>query len=151
MSKSGSKSSQKVCTKYIDTLDSVSRSRYESKLTSVKNVDPYENTEWSEDVDLARFPPVKKDDISDYLVHRTSYYTRKKFKAEKALGAHKQLTLGWVNKISTHTPHGCDNTIVIAQVDLDLIISLFRSTILRLQIPTPQISQASTLFVSLSA
>ena len=113
-SKAGKKIGTKVLEKYIDTLDSVSRRRYESKLCAVNNVDHYENSEWSENV--ARLPPVEQVDISDYLVHRTSYYTREKFKAEKALGAHNQLTSGWVKKILTHKPRGCGNTIIIAQV-----------------------------------
>ena len=82
-------------------------------MCAVNNVDPYQNTEWSEDV--ARLPSVEQVDIRDYLVHRTSY-TRERFKAEKALGAHNQLTSGWVKKILTHKPRGCGNTIIIAQV-----------------------------------
>lgn len=100
--------------KYVDTLDSVSRKRYESKLSTIGGLDPYENGQWSDDVGL--FPPVAQDDISDYLVHRTSYYTRKSFKANKQLGAHNQQTSGWVKKLLAHKPRGCDNTIITAEV-----------------------------------
>ena len=104
------------------TLDSVSRRQYENKLCTVNNVDPYQNSEWSEDV--ARLPSIKQVEISDYLVHKTNYYTLEKFKAEKALGAHNQLTSGWVKKILTHKPWGCRNTIIIAQPQVRIIVHI---------------------------
>ena len=61
MSKAGNKIGEKVCEKYINTLDSVRRRRYKRKLCEVNNVDPYQNSEWSEDV--ARLPSVKQADI----------------------------------------------------------------------------------------
>ena len=96
MAKPSQKSEKKVQEKYIDSLDKVSRERYEQKLTLVKNVDPYELTGWSDDPGI--LPPVEKDDINEYLVHRTSYYTRQQFKAEKSLGAHNQMTSGWAGE-----------------------------------------------------
>ena len=105
----------KVHVKYVDSViagDGKRISCVQYTLTHAKN------QEWSEDV--ARLPPVEQADISDYLVHRTSYDTSRKFKAEKALGAHNQLTSGWVKNIFTHKPQGCENTTIIAQRSVSL-------------------------------
>ena len=100
--------------RYIDSLDKAARCRYEAKLVAVKNIDPYQNLIWTDDPKY--LPPVEQDDISDYLVHRTSFYTRKKFKAYKQLGAHNQHTSGWVKTIYTHKPRDCENIIATAEV-----------------------------------
>lgn len=84
------------------------------KLSSVNGVDPYETPEWSNDVKL--LPLIEQEDIADYLVHRTSFYTRQAFKASKQLGAHNQHTSGWVKTVFTHNPRNCQNTIITAEV-----------------------------------
>ena len=61
MSKAGNKIGEKVCEMYIDTLDSIRRRWYKCKLCAVNNVDPYQNSEWSEDV--AHLPSVEQVDI----------------------------------------------------------------------------------------
>ncbi|XP_070189196.1 uncharacterized protein [Littorina saxatilis] len=114
MSKPRDELSKKVVTPYVDTLDDVSKRRYLQKIAAVKNIDPYENEDWSDDAKT--FPPLDKCDVFEYLVNRTSYYTRERFKAMKQLGAHNQLTSGWVKKMYTHRPHGCENTIITSQV-----------------------------------
>lgn len=121
MSKPRDELSKKVVTPYVDTLDDVSKRRYLQKIAAVKNIDPYENEDWSDDAKT--FPPLDKCDVFEYLVNRTSYYTRERFKAMKQLGAHNQLTSGWVKKMYTHRPHGCENTIITSQVSS--VLSLF--------------------------
>ena len=84
--------SKRVNTKdsnYIDTLDSLSRQRYESKLELIGGKDPYKfsDTEWN--LDPAHFPDVTYPDIVNYLVFQTSAYTLEELKAYKSLEAYK--------------------------------------------------------------
>ena len=43
-----------------------------------------------------------------------SQYTLQKFKAYKMLEAYQQFVDGWVQKIHTHKPANCKNTVIAA-------------------------------------
>ncbi|XP_076448993.1 CCR4-NOT transcription complex subunit 10-like isoform X2 [Babylonia areolata] len=62
--------------KFMDTLDTVCRGIYDEKRRAVQNTDPYGHSEWSGDKSLLPFIE-HWDDITNYLIHRASNYTRK--------------------------------------------------------------------------
>ena len=103
--------------RYVDTLDKVSLARYHDKVKCVNGIDPYEHAVWSDDATF--LPRVEQGDIFDYLLHRTSYYTSKSFKAQKQLGAHNQMTSGWVKKFFSHRPQGSQNVIITSEVSIE--------------------------------
>ena len=106
MSKPSGSCEKDRCRSYVDTLDSTSRRRYDEKIKDIENIDPFEHPTWSTDENL--LPKIEQEDIYDYLRNRVSFYTREQFKAEKQLGAHNQLTSGWVKSVVSYKPQGCD-------------------------------------------
>lgn len=99
---------------YLETLSGSSKQRYKEKIKFVSDVDPYENKTWLTDQKF--FPTIEVDDIREYLVNTTSFYTRETFKAAKQLGAHNQLTSGWVKSVKTHKPADSEGIIIIGEV-----------------------------------
>ena len=73
--------------------------RYLEKLKSIGNLDPYKavvSKKWSNDDEKTLPAPVGCEDIVDYLLVQKSAYTQQEFKAVKSIGAHNQVTSGWV-------------------------------------------------------
>ena len=84
---------------YVDTLDSVSRERYISKIQMINGVDPYKliANEWT--CETEKFPDIAYPDIVNYLVHFQSAYTLQDLKAYKSLEAYNQFVCGWVKDV----------------------------------------------------
>ena len=101
----------------------------DEKLCAIGGFDPYEIVakEWSRgDTHL---PPVGYEDIVDYLMVRKSAYTKEKLKAVKSLGAHNQVTSGWVHEVFTFvhpgpkTSNTAGNVVISAKVSRSLSVS----------------------------
>ena len=85
---------------YIDSLDSVTRSRYVDKLKLIDGTDPYKvlnSKEWNSNPDC--LPSITYPDIANYLVFQTSAYTLEEFKSYKSLDSYKWVVLGWVKEV----------------------------------------------------
>ena len=99
---------------YVNTLLGSAKTRYQDKIKIAK--DPYSIPpgDWSEDDSL--LPNVSDEDLVEYLLFRTSFYTMTQYKAVKQLGASNQLTSGWIQGVLCHKPVGSDYTLVKAKV-----------------------------------
>ena len=85
---------------YIDTLDSVSRSRYVDKLKLIDGTDPYKvlsSKEWTCDPEC--LPAISYPDIVNYLVFQVSAFTLEEFRSYKAMDSNKWVVLGWVKDV----------------------------------------------------
>ena len=84
---------------YIDSLDSVSRSRYVEKLNLIDGTDPYKvpPKEWISNPEC--LPGISYPDIVNYLVFQVSAFTLDDFKSYKALDSYKWVVLGWVKEV----------------------------------------------------
>ncbi|KAK7476327.1 hypothetical protein BaRGS_00032445 [Batillaria attramentaria] len=83
--------------RYADQLTGPVKARYLEKIKLCGGVDPYSVSTWS--VDDGRLPSLGYKDIVEYLMLKKSPYTREAFKAIKSLGAHNQVTSGWVKDV----------------------------------------------------
>ena len=110
LSKNAKKSTAAVKPSYIETLQPVVKARYVEKLKSMGSFDPYEvvSKKWSNDENT--LPPVGCEDIVDYLLVRKSAYTQQDFKAVKSIGAHNQVTSGWVQEVLIFQPPKTSDT-----------------------------------------
>ncbi|XP_057698272.1 uncharacterized protein LOC130919508 isoform X1 [Corythoichthys intestinalis] len=91
-------SKQKI--RYIDTLDTESRNRYEQKIELI-GVDPYEVKKDSLTTDLDSLPAISYYDIVNYLIHTKSAYTMQDLNSLKAMDALNQCRSGWVMDVMT--------------------------------------------------
>ena len=84
---------------YIDSLDSVSRSRYVEKLKLIDGTDPNKvlPKEWISNPEC--LPGIAYPDIVNYLVFQVSAFTLDDFKSYKALDSYKWVVLGWVKEV----------------------------------------------------
>jgi hypothetical protein len=99
---------------YLDSLDSVTKTRYLDKLSIIDKTDPYtvEKRKWSQKTE--KFPNILYPDIVNYLLYTPSKYTTEDFKAYKGLDAYNQLVCGWVREVSTTEINGVN--VIIAKV-----------------------------------
>jgi hypothetical protein len=67
-----------------------------------------------ESVKVGLLPSIGYEDIVDYLLVRKSVYTAEEFKAVKGLGAHNQLTSGWMRDLKVLYSASTTNAAVIA-------------------------------------
>lgn len=100
---------------YGDDLPEPAKSRYAKKVLLCGGTDPllFGENETSREAD--NYPNVDVTDISDYLVHGTSFVSRAQFKAYKSLEAHNFLTSGWVEEPRLKFVND-DNVVVITKV-----------------------------------
>lgn len=84
---------------YRDTLDSVSKQRYEDKLSLIEKEDPYtlDKSRWSQDV--SKWASVTYPDIVNFLLYTTSSYTLDQLRSYKGLEAYNQFICGWVRDV----------------------------------------------------
>ncbi|XP_033747952.1 uncharacterized protein LOC117332971 [Pecten maximus] len=84
---------------YRDTLDTISKQRYDNKLALIGNEDPYTlpKERWSQDVD--KWAGVTYPDISFFLLYTASAYTHEEIKSYKGLAAYNQFVNGWVRDV----------------------------------------------------
>ncbi len=80
-----------------DKLDPVPKARYLEKMKKIGGLDPYENKEWSGD--LNELPLSCEAELVLYLVSGVSYYTGDEFWNAKSLRAHGQTNFGWVQDL----------------------------------------------------
>ncbi|XP_062591049.1 uncharacterized protein LOC134252559 [Saccostrea cucullata] len=85
---------------YRESLDSVSKQRYDDKLALIQKEDPYqiEKTKWSKDVE--KWASVTYPDIVNFLLYTTSAYTLDELKSYKGLEAYNQFVSGWVRDVA---------------------------------------------------
>ena len=109
---------------YVDTLCGSDLKRYKDKIKIVP-VDPYcvPSEDWSEDASL--LPTVADEDLVEYLLFRTSYYTMAQYKAVKQLGATNQLTSGWIQGVLCHKPVDSEYVIIKAKVTTFILFFAF--------------------------
>lgn len=80
---------------YINELDVNSKLRYLEKIKKIGGQCPYELLY---DKQLT-FPPFSQFDITDYLIYKVSFYTKKQFKNYKSLEAYNQFKCKWVHNV----------------------------------------------------
>ncbi|XP_060075798.1 uncharacterized protein LOC132555467 [Ylistrum balloti] len=87
--------------RYRDTLDVISKARYDQKISIIGGKDPYELTksEWSDDVH--ELPAIAYPDIVNYLVNTQSAYTLDNLKAYKSLESYNYFVSGWVRDLGS--------------------------------------------------
>ena len=89
--------------KYVLELDSVSRERYESKLTlfngGFKIPDPYSITESEWSLDMTKWPPVEYADLYNYFINTPGIYTKEALKAYKSLEGYDYFVSGHVHEV----------------------------------------------------
>jgi hypothetical protein len=104
----------------METLDSISLSRYKEKIADIGSLDPYQLPSTDLISDFADLPPTRNEDIVEYLVFSKSKYTMTEFKAMKSLQAHNQLTSGFVHDLKVFVPQQPHkgNRLVLAKVSL---------------------------------
>ena len=90
-----------IYSNYIDTSDSLSRQRYESKLELVGREDPYKISDSELNLDTAHFLDVTYPDIVNYLVFQTSAYSLEELKAYTSLEAYKWIVSGWTRDVKS--------------------------------------------------
>ena len=102
--------------RYVDTLDKVSRKRYDEKLEFCGGLDPYDIdlSVWDEDVNT--WPEVEYGDIANYFVFTQSAYIFEEMKAYKALDSYNYFVSGWVSKIGCMYIEPGNNCIVTGKV-----------------------------------
>ncbi|KAH9383376.1 hypothetical protein HPB48_024595 [Haemaphysalis longicornis] len=100
---------------YAQCLSGVDRDRYFTKVRRCGGVDPLALRDDELTDDVWKFPSVDRADISDYLIHSTSFITREQLKSYKSLESHNYLTSGFV-----HPPKvkviGDSNVVVVTKV-----------------------------------
>ena len=90
---------------YRDTLDQISRGRYDEKLQLINEKDPYEDIlskDWSKSPWPDVFPDSTYPDIVNYLVNGISAYSFEDLKAYRSLESYNQFVCGLVTDVS-HT------------------------------------------------
>ncbi|KAH8019757.1 hypothetical protein HPB51_021580 [Rhipicephalus microplus] len=98
----------------MSTLSGSDRQRYGEKI-ELCGVNPFSpGVRYVANFDL--WPHVDKRDISDFLVLRTSFATRKQLKAYKSMEGHNYVTSGWVQE-PLLTQVNVDTVFVITQVN----------------------------------
>ncbi|XP_021355877.1 uncharacterized protein LOC110451965 [Mizuhopecten yessoensis] len=87
---------------YRQSLDVVSRRRYDEKCALIDKIEPYQldKTKWSKDINL--WAGVTCADIFMYLVNFTSAYTVEELKCYKGLDAYNQFISGWVRDVAVY-------------------------------------------------
>ncbi|XP_060085336.1 uncharacterized protein LOC132564723 [Ylistrum balloti] len=87
---------------YRQSLDDVSKRRYDEKCALIDKIDPYllDKTKWSKDINL--WASVTFADIFMYLVNFTSVYTVEELKCYKGLQAYNQFISGWVRDVAVY-------------------------------------------------
>lgn len=86
--------------KYIESLAPIVRARYLEKLKDIDGADPYDPASVFDSVDETNVEVnVGYEDIVEYFILQTSAFTKEQLKSVKALGAHNQLTSGWVRDV----------------------------------------------------
>jgi len=92
----------KTLASYRNSLDEVSRRRYDEKCALIGKIDPYvlEKSKWSNDVKM--WASVSYPDIVNFLLFSTSAYTMTQLKSYKGLDAYNQFINGWVRDSVVH-------------------------------------------------
>ena len=92
--------------KYIDTLDTVTRNRYQAKLKLIDGEDPYETPKKDWNPDPENFPGIAYPDIVNYCVYTKSAYSLTDLKGYKSLEAYNQFICGWVSDVCSRNING---------------------------------------------
>ena len=92
--------------RYRDSLDVITRARYEEKLKKINGNDPYEmeKCEWT--ADMTNWPEVTCPDIVNYLFFSQSVYTLEELKSYKSLQAYNYFVNGFVQDIGHKSMNG---------------------------------------------
>ncbi len=107
---------------YREKLKKEAKLRYLEKIKIINEFDPYEHTEWSDDLNELRH--VTFPDVFSNLVCGVSAYTFEQFKNCKSLEAHLQFTNGWVQDLQifrVNEPKTVVRTKVCIYITLPLI------------------------------
>lgn len=78
-------------TTYIDTLDTITRRRYEDKISLIDGLDPYELDNTTLDSGHSGLPSITNRDIMNYLVNTVSAYLLEQFKAYETLKSYNSV------------------------------------------------------------
>lgn len=82
---------------YIDELDVNAKLRYLDKIKKIGGRCPYQ-MQYDKQV---TFPPVSLVDITEYLIHGVSAYTKQQFRNYKSLESYNQFKCKWVHNVRT--------------------------------------------------
>ena len=83
---------------YVASLhNGASRRRYDEKLNLLSSTDPYEETQWEEDIDT--WPAVMYAHACVYLILYPSPLTRDEMLNYKSLECFKNFQCGWVREV----------------------------------------------------
>ena len=92
--------------------DESSRERYAQKLSLLNGADPYEETQWEDDIDT--WPAVTYVHVCMYLILYPSPYTRDEMLNYKSLDSFKNFQCGWVREV--FVKEVSDKRVVIGRV-----------------------------------
>jgi len=121
------KSKEKEKPKYIDSLDTITKARYNEKVKLIGGIDPYqvEAKSWTDNVKL--FPDISYPDIVNYLVNTKSAYTLDDLKAYKSLESYNYFVSGWVKDVSVIEHNNL--RLMTARVSNSLVHSQFNAAL----------------------
>ena len=102
--------------KYAESLDNVTRNRYQAKLELINGEDPYEMPKKYWNVDPDNLPGISYPDIVNYCVYTKTAYTLSDLKGYKSLEAYNQCICGWVSDVCSREVNG--HVVVTAKVSV---------------------------------
>ncbi|GFS06249.1 hypothetical protein ElyMa_001219300 [Elysia marginata] len=101
---------------YYESLDPLSKQRYNLKIQAIAGLDPYSLPKNVWNKDYSALPEIAIPDLYTYLVLGRSFYTNDQFKAYKGLQAYNQFVSGWVQEVVSYQHQDVDNILVKAKV-----------------------------------
>jgi hypothetical protein len=84
---------------YYKTLCNDVKKRYDDKLNSIGDIDPFTFTPSDLDFNLMLVPDISTMDLVNYLILTHSHYTGQQLKARKSLQAYKFYEAGFVHEV----------------------------------------------------
>jgi hypothetical protein len=84
---------------YRDGLDTITKARYDNKITIINEKDPYKMIKYEWRRGMSEWSDVTYQDTVNYLVFNRSAYTFAELNAYKSLQAHRYIVSGFVQYI----------------------------------------------------